>query len=175
MIMSNEISGYIRASILSAILVAVALWVPASTATAGTIPPDFSAVDQYTEGYPGVGGNEQPSVEPGPKGGSSLPEQTVERFNEAGPVGVAAASLAALTAPSRSSDGPKNVGQDREYGISKGSSGLDASTSAGEGGLEVVRQAIGVSGPVGMGLFLPIILIVSSVLAVGYSVSQKRA
>lgn len=183
--MLNEIPGYIRAAILSAILVAVTLWVPVTPAAASTIPPDYSAVDQYTEGYPGAGGNEQPSVDRNPKQGSSLPEKTVERFNEAGPVGVATAALADLTAPSRSSDGSENGGQGRESGKNggqgresaknNGGSGLDAATSTGEGSVEVARQALGVSGSGGMGISLPIILIIATVLAVGYSVSQKRA
>lgn len=184
-VMLNEIPGYIRAAILSAILVAVTLWVPVTPAAASTIPPDYSAVDQYTEGYPGAGGNEQPSVDRNPKQGSSLPEKTVERFNEAGPVGVATAALADLTAPSRSSDGSENGGQGRESGKNggqgresaknNGGSGLDAATSTGEGSVEVARQALGVSGSGGMGISLPIILIIATVLAVGYSVSQKRA
>jgi hypothetical protein len=128
----------------------IALIMPAG-ALGAAIPPGNSAVDQYSETYPGAGGGET-SNPPGSSGAApdkSLGDQTAQNFSNAGPDGQAAADLAAATAPQQAgSRGPAASGGTADTGSGSGDSGP----------LEVAQHAVGASDSGGMGLLLPLLL-----------------
>lgn len=136
-------------------------------ATAATIPPDNSAADQYTEGYPGWTGTEQVDPNSDPTKNTLVPKKTSRKFGKEGQVGEAALALAISTAPNRKA----GLGE----GGSAGSSPSSSRSGASDPGLEVAVQAFGVSGYGGMGYGLPIILLATTVLAIGYWMGRKRA
>ena len=141
----------------------LALTLPAA-ASAQTVPPGNSGVDQYQESIPGVGGD-RPT---GPHGsgmgnasgaesasgagsasgtdaasrGSRISPSTAKSLDKLGPDGKATAAVAAATAPSRSQ-------------------GLGGSDSSGD------------TGP-GMGWALPVILALALVAAVSIAVLRWR-
>jgi hypothetical protein len=140
----------------------VALVVPAHSLAEYYVPPANSAANQYTESFPGAGG------EKGGKGKKATPADTLgarnaKRLEERGPAGKAAAELAAETAPTQvpstdATDGNGDSGGDAGTGGSgsgsgSGSGGTAAganggSTSSG-GGTNVVDNAVKVDQPQG--------------------------
>jgi hypothetical protein len=110
----------------------VALVVPAHSLAEYYVPPENSAANQYTESFPGAGG------EKGGKGKKATPADTLgtrnaERLEERGPDGKAAAELAAETAPSQlPTDGATGGGEGG--GGDTGAAGGGTSTGAGTGG-----------------------------------------
>lgn len=109
---------------MAALAVAVAF--PAHSLAEYYVPPENSAANQYTESFPGAGG------EKGGKRKNATPADTLgarnaKRLEERGPAGKAAAELAAETAPSQ----PATAGEgDGESSAGGGAGG----TGAGKGG-----------------------------------------
>lgn len=154
-----------NAPFIATLVAVICLCLPVASSLAAPIPPGYSAVDQYTEAYPGVGGDRQPPVDDRPGNGGNLPKKTVDRFTKAGDLGVAAAALAAATAPSRFSQG-------ETYGQSPGSGRINNGT--GQESARAANQVFGDAGPTGLGSVLPIILITATALAIVYAVRRKR-
>jgi len=143
----------------------VALVVPAHALADYYVPPENSAANQYTESFPGAGG------EKGGKGKKATPADTLgarnaERLEERGPAGKAAAELAAETAPSQvtttvaeaaGNGGDNNGGTGNAGGAGKGTGGSGSGGSAGAnggstssgGGTNVVDNAVKVDQPQG--------------------------
>jgi hypothetical protein len=137
------------------------LAIPAAASAAIPPPPGNSAADQYTETFPGAGGNQTTSTATGGDPARTLGSDTAQEFRQAGPVGVAAAQAAAATAParpSRAAEPPAGGGAD----------------DGGSGPLEVVRHGLGTSGSGGMGLLLPLLLAASLTAAAMYLHSRRR-
>ena len=110
----------------------VALVVPAHSLAEYYVPPENSAANQYTESFPGAGG------EKGGKGKKATPADTLgarnaERLEERGPAGKAAAEMAAETAPSQlpTTDATGGSG---DSGDDTGAAGAGANTGTGTGG-----------------------------------------
>lgn len=110
----------------------VALVVPAHSLAEYYVPPENSAANQYTESFPGAGG------EKGGKGkdvtaADTLGSRNAKRLEERGPAGKAAAELAAETAPAQppTTDAP---GGSEGSGGESGVAGGGTSTGSGTGG-----------------------------------------
>jgi hypothetical protein len=125
----------------------VALVVPAHSLAEYYVPPENSAANQYTESFPGAGG------EKGGKGKKATPADTLgarnaERLEERGPAGKAAAEMAAETAPTQvpTTDA---TGGDGDSGGDTGTDGADGagtSTGTGTGGSGSGGSAAGTNG-----------------------------
>jgi hypothetical protein len=112
----------------------VALVVPAQSLAEYYVPPENSAANQYTESFPGAGG------EKAGKGKKATPADTLgsrnaKRLEERGPAGQAAAEVAAETAPSQPSTGSEaNGGGEGSSGGGAGSGGGGSNGGSGSGG-----------------------------------------
>ena len=175
MITTNfQISRVLAVSaLLGALLVPV--WI--GSARGSEIPPGFSVVDQYTDAFPGVGGDKVPPAG-GNDGKANFPKETVDQFTQAGSDGVSALNLAAAGSPegALAGNGVKR-GKDGKPGQS--GSGSDQSVGNGpadiDGSREVAKQVFGVAGSDGMGIFLPLIMVLAVLLGGFYIVSSKRS
>jgi hypothetical protein len=152
-----------KISIAIGIVLILSLASPAGAAQVA--PPGNSGVNQYSETLPGAGGD-QPSSDPGGGGGagnrgSSLSPKAKRALEEQGPTGAAVAGLASRTAPQIARSG--DIGRGRD---SAGSS--DGKSAFGAG----VDQLAGDSG--GMGIALPIILLLSLIGAIAVFVLRRR-
>ena len=137
------------------------LVLPAWSDAAIPPPPGNSAADQYTETYPGAGGDQTSSAATGADPARTLGSETARELQRAGPAGAAAAQAAAATAPARR-------GQEVEP------TPAESSGSGGSGPLEVVRHGLGTSGSGGMGILLPLALAASLMAAAMYLYSRHR-
>ncbi|HEX7279624.1 MAG TPA: hypothetical protein VF255_08395 [Solirubrobacterales bacterium] len=109
---------------------AVALVVPAQALAEYYVPPENSAANQYTESFPGAGG------EKAGKGKKATPADTLgsrnaKRLEERGPAGEAAAEVAAETAPAQP---PSNAGGNGDTEGSSGAAGAGSGTGGSSGG-----------------------------------------
>ena len=136
------------------------LALPTSAAAAIPPPPGNSAADQYAETYPGAGGNQTTVSPTGSDPAAALGPETAREFQQAGPVGAAAATAAAATAPRR-----QDAGDPTPAVADKGGS---------SGPLDVVKHGLGTTGPEGIGLLLPLLLIASLMAAATYVYSRRR-
>jgi hypothetical protein len=110
---------------------ALALVAPAHSLAEYYVPPENSAANQYTESFPGAGG------EKGGKAKDVTPADTLgsrnaKRLEERGPAGKAAAEVAAETAPSQL---PSSAGAEASGGSggASGTGGTGGGTGAGSG------------------------------------------
>jgi hypothetical protein len=128
---------------------AVALVVPAHSPAEYYVPPENSAANQYTESFPGAGG------EKAGKGKKATPADTLgagnaKRLEERGPAGKAAAEVAAETAPSQPPTGNGGSG-DAEGSNGGGGAGTGAGGSGGGSGSGEATGADGGSASTGGG------------------------
>jgi hypothetical protein len=125
---------------------------PAAAPAQGTIaPPGKSGADQYFETIPSARGNVAPPGSAG--GGTGSASAGVKRIAHLGKDGQAASALAAATAPSSGSGGSGPGGQTGNHAL-----GGAASTALG--------HVINGSDSGGLGLWLPILLGSSLLIAV---------
>jgi hypothetical protein len=108
----------------------VALVVPTQSPADYYVPPENSAANQYTESFPGAGG------EKAGKGKKATPADTLgsrnaKRLEERGPAGKAAAEVAAETAPSQP---PAGSGANGDAEGSSGGGGAGSGTGGSNGG-----------------------------------------
>lgn len=112
----------------------VALVAPAQVLADYYVPPQNSAANQYTESFPGAGG------EKGGKGKKATPADTLgarnaKRLEERGPAGKAAAEMAAETAPTEVPTTDATGGSEGSGGVDSGESGTAGTGSSfGTGG-----------------------------------------
>lgn len=122
-----------------------ALALPAVAAAEYYVPPANSAANQYTESFPGAGGEshgKRKQVTPG----TALGAGNAEKLEKKGPAGKATAEIAAETAPpqlvddgsSGGDDGGKTGGNgradDKSDGEGEGEGGSSATGTGGSGG-----------------------------------------
>jgi hypothetical protein len=153
------------------------LALPGAALAAGTVPPGVSGAAQYTESLPGPGGEESTKsmVEAGQGGDGqkaaeparTLGTENAEKLEALGPEGKAAAGLAAAG------------GEGNRAGDKSGSGGAAADTAThssggGSGVGQVVRQLSGSDGSGGMGLLLPLLIVMAVVAAAGYLIGRRR-
>jgi hypothetical protein len=175
---------------------AVALVVPAQSLAEYYVPPENSAANQYTESFPGAGG------EKAGKGKKATPADTLgsgnaKRLEERGPAGKAAAEVAAETAPSQLPTG--NGANGDAEGSSGGGAGSGDSGSGGAAGANggsapagdvgqstkvdqpqgssgvshVLGQATGV-GDGNVGIWLPLVVALILVGSIAYAARTRQ-
>lgn len=141
------------------------------------IPPGNSAADQYSEGFPTGAGDESANTGRPPKSASPITAPTRQKFESRGASGSAAVELAIESAPfgSGASKGGRFIETNaRRKGVAESSGSNDFGENiVGSGGVgEVVSETLG--GSNGIGMMLPIILLLVSVLAVFYTSKNFR-
>ena len=165
-----------RKMIVTAIVLS-GLWIAAAPA-AGAFPSVDSATDQYVEYIPGVtglgdGGAKDP-------GSASLPEKVIKKLEQQGDDGAAAAILAQSSAPPAYPDdaGTGSPGGNRGQGGSSGDRAATAPVSPGQAGqgtetsgFSAVFSNIGGSG---IGMFLPILLLLTVVGVISIRLIEAR-
>jgi hypothetical protein len=147
----------------------------AAGAQTSNAPPGNSGVDQYFESVPGAGGN-RPSATQGGPAGRPLSPAAKRRLERLGADGRAAAAAAQATAPPAAS-GAKN-GRKGSRSNDNGSGGHQqvlGTRSEGRTAPVAAVKALTGSGNGGMGIFLPLVLMASLVLAGAYLIARRRA
>jgi hypothetical protein len=132
-----------------------------------------SALEQYLEDISGAGGDRPRHQQDADPGRSPLTANQAEALQRHGPVGAAAAELAALTAPR--SEGGDGTRRGRGVDASGGQGVVAVPTASEEGsGLASVLDAVfgGLGG--GMGIALPLILAASLGAAVALLIARRR-
>lgn len=180
-------------------LAAIAL--PASAAAETIVPPENSAVAQYTESFPTAGGQTDGN---GPTRRDASPAKVLgahnaERLGRRGPDGRAVAELAAETAPSPvpaplpdarggsgsgGGGGVAAIGAGRPGGASpadrsgvahsRGGATFDVSETKGSSGPGTVLSAALGDRPGGIGLLLPFLLMLAFVASLTFAIRQRH-
>lgn len=181
----------------------VALVAPAHSLAEYYVPPQNSAANQYTESFPGAGG------EKGGKGKKATPADTLgarnaERLEERGPAGKAAAEMAAETAPSQlpttdAAGGNEGSGGGTNTGAGTGGSGSGDTAAGANGGStssggspngvnnatkvdqpqgssavgHVVGQATGI-GDGNVGIWLPLAIVLTLIGSIAYAARSRQ-
>lgn len=174
------------------VAVAAGLLLPASALAEYYVPPGNSAANQYTESLPSAGGE---SAGKGGGGGTKAPARSlgarnVHKLEAQGPAGEATAEVAAETAPPASlviaddgsAKGSGNTGgkqhQQGSGTSSQGGQNGGAATTltnvhvdqpTGSSGIgEVLAQATGSSDDGNLGLWLPLVIVLTVVASIAY-------
>lgn len=175
---------------------AAALAVPASSLAEYYVPPENSAANQYTESFPGAGG-ESGGKRKGVTPADTLGTGNAKRLEDQGPAGKAAAEVAAQTAPAQlttaggTSDGSAadtTGGGSTGSGTASGGNG-GSTSSGGSGGLgeaarvdqpqgssgvgQVLGQATGV-GDGNVGLWLPLAILLTLAASIAYAARARQ-
>jgi hypothetical protein len=184
--------------IVLAAMLTTALGLPAQSLGEYYVPPSNSAANQYTESYPGAGGESGGKREDAHPG-TALGARNAQRLEEHGPAGKAAAEVAAETAPPQlvDSGGGSNGrgaeagstdtgggGGDSRSGEPSGSNGgpsADRKSAAGDSGQpqgssglgEVLGEATGV-GDGNVGPWLPLAILLALVGSIAYAARVRE-
>jgi hypothetical protein len=168
------------------------LALPPIAAAQYVVPPDNSAVNQYTETVPTAGGGQDTDRHGGGKRSPAevLGARNARRLGAQGPQGRAAAEVAAATAPDVGASSPPATatpgaarheqggrGSPRRRGSENAPAGSSSSSSdpSGSSGLdEVIAQATGSSSSGEMGLFLPLVILAALAWSIGYFWRQRK-
>jgi len=164
---------------------------PAAAEEAPLVPPENSAVNQYTEAFPTASGDkdahERGNRSPSPK--KVLGADKAKELRGHGPAGRATAELAAETAPvvevtTEETDqagagvparggGPGN-GTQNTAGKAVTVPVVVAEPDGSSGLSEVIGRATGSSPEGGMGIFLPLLIVATIFWAFAYLARQRR-
>lgn len=159
---------------IAIVAVTVAVALPATALAEGVVPPGNSAANQYTETAPSAGGEQLPpgghSTPPTPA--KALGAKAADQLDRLGPVGRAAAVLAAAGAP-------RQIGSDREGRAGNGGRGRDQASPpardrpgadpAGSSGFgQILGQATGLSSGGGSSLLLVLAIAATCLWAAAY-------
>lgn len=190
---------------IAAVSVAAALALPSAAAAEYYVPPANSAANQYTESFPGAGGEssgKRKEVTPG----TALGAGNAEKLEQKGPAGKAAAEMAAETAPPQLADRGSS-GEDAgetggngqpgdksdEKGSGESASGVPGSNSGSSGGGGGTGAAANAQQPQGssglgqvlgqatgmsdgsLGLWLPLAIVLTLIGSVAYWVRMRHA
>jgi len=152
-------------------------------------PPGLSGAVQYTETIPGPGGNKPVRDIKGDKAkrhgspAQTLGAKPAAKLEALGPEGRAAADLAAAGAVDKSPKNGRNHHRSTAAG-SKGGTGPGAGGVKTGGGSEasgsssigqIADQVFGSSGPTGMGLLQPILIVFCAIAALTFIVGRRRS
>lgn len=156
------------------------------------VPPDNSAVNQYTETIPTAGGGQDTDRH---GGGNRSPAEVLgtrnaHRLDAQGSQGREAAEVAAATAPDVSASGSPATGVPdaaKQEQVDKGNARdggakttppeipPSSSDPSGSSGLdEVIAQATGSSSSGEMGLLLPLLIVAAFAWSIGYFWRQRK-
>jgi hypothetical protein len=182
--------------LVAAIALLSAAPVAAQEVDGALVPPENSAVNQYTEAYPTAGGERNADKR---KGRERSPKQVLgsrkeERLHRHGDDGAEVAEVVAETAPVAEPEqeveesgapapGGSGGGQGGGAAESEPAPGpnrsavgdpavSDVSGSSGVG--EIVSQATGSSSPGGIGLLLPLLIVATALWAFTYAIRHRR-
>jgi len=142
------------------------------------LPPEGSAVNQYTEGYPSAGGNVPSSGGGGHRTATQvLGKNKAARLEALGTSGEGAAQLAAAGAPAAVG---RPAGQSGGAGRPEGSGGSSPSPSLyanppGESGVKQVLGQIAGSSSGETGLLLPLLMVASLIAALAFAAARRRS
>lgn len=180
---------------LAALLAAfAAIAFPAAAAAEYLVPPDNSAVNQYTESLPTSGGSRDSERREGRSSSptKALGKRNSQRLEREGEDGRAVAAFAAATDPGEEAGagGADEPETEAPGGAAGSSGGSGAGGSAGGGATaagtavaqpdgssrfaEVLGEATGTSSAGQLGLWLPLILLATAAWAVGYTLRQRQ-
>ena len=138
-----------------------------------TVPPGNSEVDQYSETVPGDCGNENtPSPDGSENPGSSFPPGTAAQFESLGADGRAAALLAAAGQRGDRGNGEAGGAGSEDNPLSGSPAILDPADEEG-GVVDSVIDAL--SGDGGLGIILPLTLVIVLALAITAIVRGRRS
>jgi len=181
---------------------AAAFALPAPALAEYYVPPSNSAANQYTESFPGAGG-ESGGKRKGATPGDTLGARNAKHLEEQGPAGKAAAEVAAETAPSQletssgggsasggsSTGGGSNPGGNGTGGVGSGSGkgsgangggndaigqGTKVEQPQGSSGLgHVLGQATGV-GDGDLGIWLPLAILATLAGSIAYAARLRH-
>jgi hypothetical protein len=160
----------VRVTIASLAILAL-LVVPGVAAAQGA---GNGGADEYTEIFPGAGGNHPSNTgggggEPGePSGGGSLTPSQIAALEAQGSDGAAAAALAQSTGP----DANRGAGGASNGAAAGDANGSPADDSGGSGIPQVIGDLAGGSDD-GMGPVLPIILVAAAIGALGFLIVRR--
>jgi hypothetical protein len=147
-----------RLSLLVGCLVLAAL--PADAAAVSEhAPPGNSGIDEYVESIPEIGGDRPTQHIPSEGGAARLSRRARRALAAYGSAGSAAANLAGATAPAKRRPGPREA---RRAG------------DAGSQPASALRRAVTGSGQGGMGIALPIILVLTALVAGWVALARRR-
>lgn len=186
----------LKSRLALAVAAIAALALPAAASAEYLVPPDNSAVNQYTESLPtprGSRDSEQSAGRKSPSPSKALGERNARRLEQQGEDGRAVAAFAAATDPSAETAG-ESEGDDENAGTAAtgrgdGGSGSAAGADAGQGAAqrtevdepsgssalaEVVGEATGTSSAGQLGLWLPLILLATAAWAIAYALRQRK-
>jgi hypothetical protein len=180
---------------IAAASAAVALALPSAAAAEYYVPPANSAANQYTESFPGAGGESSGKRKPVTPG-TALGAGNAEKLEAKGPAGKAAAEIAAETAPPQlvddgSSEGDETGGGQPGDGSGESTTGAGGSNGGSSGGGngtpakaqqpqgssgfgQVLGQATGMSDG-NLGLWLPLAIVLTLIGSVAYWVRMRHA
>lgn len=166
-----------------ALLVATgALALPSAAASQTLLPPDNSAVDQYTESYPSAGGDRSTRGDETGEPAQVLGPAKARRLQLRGPAGRETAALVAATAPlpigpagELESGGARS--SDEGDGTLAGSGGRsNGFPGAGASGLSaVIGQATGFSAGAAPGTLLLLAILAIAIWALAYAWRSNRS
>jgi hypothetical protein len=159
-----------RSTLGFSLTIVLAAFAPLPSANA-VVPPDNSAVTQYTESFP-TGAGEAPT---GGTGRQSPPQEVVggsktPRLKAQGEEGAAVEELAAKTSPSGVEGAGGSDGR-REAGEKTADRTADGGGNSGVG--EVLGQASGTSSGT-LGLLLPLVIVVALLGSTLYAVRRRQ-
>jgi hypothetical protein len=144
-------------TLASALILSLGAAAPAA-AQEEVAPPGNSAITQYKETLPAPGGGRPTDSTRERSPDKVLGSENAERLEQFGPAGEAAAEVAAETAPPKARPEPEPEQQ-------KGGSPLE----------EIAGQATGAEASGGIGLLLPLLILLAIAAAAGYALSRRRA
>jgi len=172
-----------RIALTAALTAALAL--PGQALAEYYVPPSNSAANQYTESFPGAGG-ESGGKRKGVTPADTLGAGNAKRLEEQDPAGKAAAEVAAQTAPAQlvpaggvsdSGNTPgTNGGSTSSGGSGNGGLGQAAKVDQPQGssGLgQVLGQATGV-GDGNVGLWLPLAIVLTLAASIAYAARARQ-
>jgi len=163
---------------------ATALAGPASAAAETVVPPGNGAVNQYTQTFPTPGGKATVEGDSVSSPSRTLGKRQTRELEAEGPEGVAAANLAAETAPVAAGDSGDSggSGDGSRSGAGSGATGGRADGSGHSVGLDVqgasglgavLGGAFGASSG-GLGLLMPLLILLALAWCLAYAWRQRR-
>ena len=176
-----------RAPIL--IVTAVMLALPGPAMALTLTPPGKAGANQYFETVPSSGGNAAPphGTNPGSRAFRHLGQGAAgdTRLSRLGTTGAAAAALAAATAPTPAADAGNGSASGAVNGSGSGNPGgsstgrtgpgqVSITQPSGQSGASALASALTGSDDNGLGFLLPVFLIATLVMAIGFGLLRMR-
>lgn len=182
----------LKCRVAPAIAMVAVLALPTGASAEYLVPPDNSAVNQYTESLPtprGPRDSEQDKGRPAPPPGKTLGKRNARRLQRRGKDGRAVAAFAAATKPG--TERVAGAESEAESAVGAGNGGRPDSTPPRSAGVadriaadraeptgssafaQVIGEATGTSSAGQLGLWLPLILLATAAGAIAYALRHQ--